>query len=168
MLQSYLEAISDLASMDDMALNGPASIDAIREVERKLKIVFPEVLVQLYLQFDGQSVDAVPVFIGGYEFLPLSDLLVVHDQLGSVKSEDSSFFWQPNWVPFAQTIGGAVLCCVGGGEGQDESVLQFHSSDKTVTELAKSLEGYLALCISKLKQGHIFLNEEKLFFEECP
>lgn len=166
MLQTYLDAVSELAPIDDMALNGPAGIASIRGIEDKLNVVLPKDIVQLYLQFDGQSVDAVPLFIGGFEFLPLSDLLIVHSQLADVKSEDSSFFWQSDWVPFAQTIGGRVMCCVCGRASEYGSVVQFHPGDDKRTKLGVSLEDYLAACVAKLEQGSVVLDEEKSLLEE--
>ncbi len=161
--QRYLAELSSACKTDKFGLFEGASLAEIEECEAKLGFKIPLKLQNIYKVNNGQSVDRVPVFPLGHEFLPMNDMASIWMQQKDVKADSPDFPWQPNWIPFAQSIGGGLFCyCYTDSSNQ---ISQFYADSEDVRIFDCDIDEFLKKLASEIKSGKLVFDESLSILE---
>ena len=165
--KEYLAKVNDLAEGRSLGLLPAASQMEIEECEQAIGVSLPEGLKEIYRVNNGQEVSHFAVFPEAHEFLPLKDMTLVWRQLSEARSQEPRFLWHPNWVPFAQTVGGGVLCCVCSSTGSN--VVQFYPESERERVASESVGNYIMELSRDVDQGRLALdaNNSCLSYEKA-
>ncbi len=165
MWNKYLEKVSELVGKSSFGLQEGASMVDFMECENIINIPIPDDLKDIYKLNNGQKVDNFPVFPEAHEFLPLSDVCLVWNQLNEAGSGEDGFLWKPYWIPFAQTIGGGVLCYA---VGRDETkIVQFYPDSDKEEVYADSLDSFIESLIVGLENKELTFDKNNNSFSFC-
>lgn len=160
MWKQYIQRLSALPGQPTLGLLAGASDYELLECESLIRIAIPEDLKAVYRLCNGQvirSFPTFPLFPLGHEFLPLSDVAVLWQQLHEARTTElhakQTFLWKPNWMPFAQTVGGGYFCYVVADIGN--RIVQFYPESTQETTYAASFNEFLKLLIADIDAGKL-------------
>lgn len=152
-------------------LNPPADIEAISDCEHAIGKEFPELLRELFIQFNGQAWENLNGIFYGYQFVSLEYLQEVDDEEFPSKEElledglwedltVKSHYYYPKWMPIAHDGSGLVISLDfdPGTNGVSGQVIA-HGPEMKNYVLANSFEDFIRWYVSQLEAGNYYIGE---------
>lgn len=165
------QALADERSPQQrLCLNNPADPAELIDVQAQLGQTFPEDMMRLYQHADGQrrDDDCVPLFVQGYWFLSLEDMVSawqhsLDEHQGRMSTEAMygrqgavyGYHWHPSWIPVGFRSSGDFLMVdfVPTPMGASGQVIRYVADEEDRDHLAMGLAEYLAQVVDALEQN---------------
>jgi cell wall assembly regulator SMI1 len=163
-LERFRDVMAALFPGIASSLRGPASQQAVQQLEASIGLPLPAELKGLLSWADGQEPDSMP-FRMSMRLLPAAEMEAAAHFMRQLQRDGmlQPFWWDEGFLPFGANGNGDYLCLdLRGVYGPKGCVLEFLHDDRQRRIEAESLSQWLEAFVDGLEAGHWDLEDERV------